>query len=99
MTREEILDFLQKHKEVLAKRYQVQKIGLFGSFAREEAHEESDIDFVIHTPIKRFRNRYELKYFLEKHLHRPVDIGYIDALHPFIRKDIEDEIIYVQTAE
>jgi predicted nucleotidyltransferase len=95
MTQKEILDFLRKHRELFASKYHIEKIGLFGSYARNEAGEESDIDLVIQTPVRNFRNRYELKYFLEENLKRPVDIGYLDTLRPFVRKRVEREVIYV----
>ena len=95
MDRDDILDFLTQYKQKLYQQFHVQKIGLFGSFAREEANNESDIDLIIQTSHKSFRNRQNLKQFLESHLHRHVDIGYRESLHPFVRKQIDKEIIYV----
>ncbi len=95
MQREDILTFLKQNKMQLQQQYHIQKIGLFGSFARNEATEESDIDLVIVSSEKSFRNRYSLKHFLEEKFQKAVDIGYLDALHPFIQKQIKDEIIYV----
>jgi len=95
MQREDILTFLKHNKRQLQQKYHIQKIGLFGSFARNEATEKSDIDLVIITSQKSFRNRYGLKHFLEEKFQKAVDIGYLDSLHPFIQKQIADEIIYV----
>ena len=44
LTRDDILQFLRDNKERFAEQYGVTKIGLFGSFARDEATEESDVD-------------------------------------------------------
>lgn len=45
MTKQIILDFLSSHKEELAQKYGVTKIGLFAcSYARDEQREDSDID-------------------------------------------------------
>ena len=95
MTREEILQFLKENKALFSTRYHIDKIGLFGSYARNEATEQSDIDFVIETTYKNFRNRHALMKFLEEKLHRPIDLGYFDSLHPFVRKEIEKEVIFV----
>ena len=94
MQKEEIMHFLRQNKQMLQRQYHIERIGLFGSFARDEAHEKSDIDLVIVSPKKSFRNRYNLKYFLEQHFKRDVDIGYLEALHPFVRKQIQNEIVY-----
>lgn len=95
MQREDILTFLKQNMTQLQQQYHIQKIGLFGSFARNEATEESDIDLVIVSAKKSFRNRYGLKHFLEEKFQKAVDIGYLDSLHPFVQKQIKDEIIYV----
>jgi predicted nucleotidyltransferase len=95
MTKAEILNFLNDKKSFLKEHYQVDTIGLFGSYARDEATDESDIDLVITTPLKSFTNRYNLKKYLENAFKKPVDIGYYDSLRTFIKREIEKEIIYV----
>ena len=47
MTKTTILEFLQSNKQKLAQDYGVTKIGLFGSYARDEAKEDSDIDIAV----------------------------------------------------
>jgi hypothetical protein len=42
-----ILDFLQQNKQKLAQDFGVTKIGLFGSYARDEARGDSDIDIAV----------------------------------------------------
>ena len=44
MTKTIILEFLKSHKSELNNRFGVTKIGLFGSYARNEATDKSDID-------------------------------------------------------
>ena len=48
----EIMDIVNKYVEVILANYKVKAIILFGSYAREEANKESDIDFVIDTKSK-----------------------------------------------
>lgn len=50
MTKEDILDFLKTHKQELQSKYNVEQIGLFGSYARDEATPTSDIDIFVKCP-------------------------------------------------
>jgi len=95
MTKDDILNFLKSKKEFLQDEFNIEKIGLFGSFARDEATKDSDIDFVIVTSKKSFSNRYRLKKYLEQELKKEVDLGYLDSLRTFIKNRIKNEIIYV----
>ncbi|MXX93906.1 MAG: nucleotidyltransferase family protein [Chloroflexi bacterium] len=47
LSREDVLELLRRHKEVLRERFGVTEISLFGSFARDEATEDSDVDVVV----------------------------------------------------
>lgn len=47
LTREQILEFLRQHKKEMHDRFGVTKIGLFGSYARGDAREDSDIDIAV----------------------------------------------------
>jgi hypothetical protein len=95
MTKVDILDFLSSHKEELAHKYGVTKIGLFGSYARDEQREDSDIDIAVEIEsTNKFRSFFNLKYFLEENLHKKIDLGIEGALKPIAKKYIEREILY-----
>ena len=47
MTKEIILNYLSEHKQEFENRYEIEKIGLFGSYARGDEREESDIDIFV----------------------------------------------------
>ena len=94
MTKKEVLSFLQEHKKFFQERFQVTKIALFGSYARDDFDEKSDIDILVDMPSS-FDNYYELKEFLEKELKRKIDLGLEDSLRTFIKNSIAKEIIYV----
>lgn len=47
LTKNDILQFLGDNKDYLSTKFHIVKIGLFGSFARDEAVENSDIDLII----------------------------------------------------
>lgn len=89
-----VLNFLRTHKDELSQRYGVEKIGLFGSYAKDEQHEGSDIDLAILSSNKDFFVREDLREFLEKSLGAPVDVGYIDSFRSYYREQIDKEIIY-----
>jgi len=96
MTRDEILAFLHEHRDDMARRFGVISMGLFGSFARNEATEESDIDIVVEIKnTNKFMNFFDLKYYLEKHLNHPVDLGIESTLKPAAKESVRRDIIYV----
>ncbi len=43
----QILSFLRENKDMFRREYHISKLGLFGSYARGDANEESDIDLLI----------------------------------------------------
>jgi predicted nucleotidyltransferase len=91
----EIISFLKSHKNEFKEKFGVEKIGLFGSYARNEANENSDIDIVIESNQKDFENREKLRIFLESYFGISVDIGYLSSLRGFIREEISKELVYV----
>ncbi len=95
MTKAIILDFLQQNKQKFADDFGVTKLGLFGSYARDEACEDSDIDIVIELVKKDFFVRDDIRKHLEGVLGKLVDIGYLDSFRGFYRDKIQKEIIYV----
>ena len=78
------------------KRYGIRRIGVFGSFVRSSQNEKSDIDVLVefYPGKKSFDNYMELKFFLEKLLHRKVDLVIKDAIKPRIRPYILNEVLY-----
>jgi len=95
-SQEDILSSLQALKQYVAQEYAVQKIGVFGSVARNEQTEESDIDLLVEfsQPVGMVMF-IRLENFLSERLGRPVDLVTPDALKPVIRKDVLAEVIYV----
>ena len=79
MNREQVLEILRTHKELLAQRFDIATVALFGSFARDQSDERSDVDvlvtFAVQPDWKRF---FGAQAYLEDLLGRPVDLV-IDA--------------------
>jgi predicted nucleotidyltransferase len=91
-----IVEILRKHEDVIKKKYHVRKIGVFGSFARGEEKEGSDIDILVELEdgYETFDNYMDLKYFLEDLFGRKVDLVTFEALRPQLKDDILQEIVY-----
>ncbi len=97
LSRQEIVAYLRNNKTLFYERSGVTRVGLFGSFLRDEQTLLSDIDMVvdIENSRKNIHNFLELKRFLEKELARKVDLGFEDSLKPVVRDKIRKQIIYV----
>lgn len=76
--------------------YGVNRIGLFGSYVRNEARHNSDIDLLvdIQKEKKTFRNFMQLSYFLEELLHNKVELVTEQSLSPYIGPHILKTVEY-----
>ena len=96
LQKETLIKQLQNYKPVLDERFGIKKIALFGSFARGEADEQSDVDLVIlEMKEKKLKYRMAAKDFLQKRIGKKIDIGYLSSMKSYIRDTIEKELIYV----
>ena len=93
-TKEEILRFLKNHKQELAERFTVRRIGLFGSYLHAEAGDESDVDILVDLAQPTFDHYMDLKFFLEDYLRRPVDLVLADSVKPRLKPIIAREVSY-----
>ena len=95
--RDEIIAYLQENKQIFHDLYGIQKIGLFGSFAREEQTDNSDLDILIEmdsTTENIFDKRMQLQELLMKRFSRKVDICHAQAIKPVFRNLIMKDTIY-----
>jgi len=96
MTREQILDFLKQHKQEMNDRFGVVRIGLFGSYARGDAREDSDIDIAVELEGDRlFRKFFALEAFLKSSFNKDIDLGIESTLKSIVRERVANEIQYV----
>jgi len=93
LNQDSILHFLREHKEDL-ERFSVRRIGLFGSFRHENVGEESDIDLLVELDQPTFDNYMDLKFYLEEHLGRTVDLVLRETLKPRLRPLVEQDVVY-----
>jgi len=64
------------------KKYNVKKIGLFGSFAKNKQHKKSDIDIIVNFDKETFDNYMDLLFLLERMFKRKIDLVIEKDLHP-----------------
>ncbi|RLA75358.1 MAG: nucleotidyltransferase [Epsilonproteobacteria bacterium] len=99
-TRRELIQKLRENKGKL-REFGVKRIGIFGSFARDEAREDSDVDVVVELEKGRgtFSNVARLIEFLENLLGREIDLLTPDSIDTirlrYVRERIKKEVIYV----
>ena len=95
MTKETILNYLKKHKQDFQEKYEIESIGLFGSYARDEAHKDSDIDIFVKMKPN-FLKLMGLKQQIEDDLRKKVDIIREHGnIKPFLLQMIYKDIQYV----
>lgn len=92
-SKEEVLATLQKHRERI-RGYGVRSLGLFGSCARGEATESSDLDFIVEFDKKSFDAYMDLKAFLEEIFQCRVDLVLANTIKPRSRSTILNEAVH-----
>ncbi|MCD5411607.1 nucleotidyltransferase domain-containing protein [Thermodesulfovibrionales bacterium] len=96
MKRNEIMQTLRGFVELNRDRYEIIRIGVFGSAARDSMNEQSDIDVVVELGKPDLFYLIGIKQELEEEFHRPVDIvRYRDRMNAFLKKRIDKEAVYV----
>ena len=95
MKKKEIIEILRQYKKEAAGRYGIVDIGVFGSVARGEAEEDSDVDVVIRIVKPDLFMLVGIKNELEERLLRPVDVvTYRENMNTFLKKRIDGEAVY-----
>lgn len=80
--------------ERIMQKYGAKNIRVFGSVAREEDKENSDIDFIVN--MDEDRSAFDLIHLIEElegFLKRKVDIVDEEAIHWYLKKKIQNEVI------
>ena len=99
LTKDKINAILRENYAALVSEYGVKRIGLFGSYAKGQANETSDVDLVVEFQRPIGLRFISLAKYLEHILGKKVDLltptGIADIKIPKIAKDIEENIIYV----
>ncbi len=96
--KEDLLNYLKSNKELFRLQFNIIKIGIFGSSARNEQTENSDIDIIIEMQNNTeniFDKRMALKEKISDYFSIPVDVCHEKAIKPVFREMILNEAVYV----
>jgi predicted nucleotidyltransferase len=96
VNRDEVLNILKTFKKNNIDKYNIVELGLFGSVARDQALETSDVDICIKTKTPDMFALVHIKEELQNLLSNSIDIVRVrDRMNPYLKKRIENEAIYV----
>eukprot|EP01022_Parablepharisma_sp_SALTPOND_P004984 TRINITY_DN121408_c0_g1_i1.p1 TRINITY_DN121408_c0_g1~~TRINITY_DN121408_c0_g1_i1.p1 ORF type:complete len:647 (-),score=12.06 TRINITY_DN121408_c0_g1_i1:130-2070(-) len=96
MKKEQILEYLKANKDEFEQKYQIDRVALFGSYAKDTNRENSDIDIAIDTKISDYFLLYDFKESLEKAFKTKVDVVRLRGkMNPLFKKHILRDAIYV----
>jgi len=96
MTQSDIIDILTDFKKLSAEKYGIILLGVFGSVARDQINDQSDVDIVLQTQTPDPYLIVHIKEDLESRLIHPVDIVRLrETMNPSLKQRIEQEAIYV----
>lgn len=96
MKRSDILRALVRFRDLKQKEFGIVRIGVFGSVARDEITDTSDVDIVVELDRPDLLILVGIKQELEESLHRSVDIvRYREKMNAYLKRRIEHETVYV----
>ena len=98
-SKKEIFIILEELKDTL-RSIGVRRIGLFGSFARDESTGASDVDIIVSfvRGCKNYDNFFHLAELLEEKFGRKVEIITEESVSPHVKKEIEKYVGYYEVA-
>ena len=96
MNKDKALQVLTQFRKDNEQRYGILSLGLFGSTAKGEATEQSDVDVVVSLKHPNLFTLSRMRIDLEERLHQPVDlVSYRERMNPFLKERIQHEGCYV----
>ena len=96
MRKSDVLALLREHKPVMAERFGVLELALFGSTIRDEARPDSDVDILVSFDRPTDPECYfGVQFYIEDLLGRPVDLVTDKALRAELRPYVEAEAVRV----
>lgn len=96
--RDGILSFLKENKKFLFSECRLVKIGIFGSFSKNESNENSDIDLIIEfepNTDNLSEKKSKIRNLVAKKFNRDVDLCREKYIKPYFRNQILQSAIYV----
>jgi predicted nucleotidyltransferase len=98
MEQKQIIQYLLSNKQYIARKYRLKRLGIFGSYARNEQTSGSDLDLLVEfedntpdlTTVKE-----QLRAEMQEIFHIPVDICREKYIKPIFREQILADVLYV----
>jgi len=95
MTKQYILNKLSKNRNYIEQNFEVEKIGLFGSYAKGKQTKDSDIDIYVEFKHKTFDNLAGLWNYLEELYNKKIDLFHKHKNNnKIIISNIQKDVIY-----
>ena len=92
----QLRNLLQTFKQQHAREYDLQALGYFGSYSRQTATQDSDVDIIFDTNTPNLLLTAMIKQDLEALLGKNVDVLRLhDAMNPGLKARIKEEAVYV----
>jgi predicted nucleotidyltransferase len=98
MNKQTTLDYLKNHKQILNEKYGINKLGLYGSYARDEATSNSDVDIFYNTSDSFSIGMLEFSSLIKKmedDLKTKVDLVSLESMNPIIKYYAKQDFTYV----
>jgi predicted nucleotidyltransferase len=98
MNKQTIINYLKNHKQILNEKYGINKLGLYGSYARDEATSSSDVDIFYDTNDKFSIGILEFSSLIQKmedDLKTKVDLVSLESMNPVIKYYAKQDFTYV----
>ena len=93
---QECISKLGAFKQAFGKQFGITELGIFGSVARQENTEDSDIDIVVEVEKPTLSLMYELKEKLKDLFNCEVDlVRFRPTLRPLFKSNILNDVVYV----
>ncbi|WP_036096438.1 nucleotidyltransferase family protein [Leptospira weilii] len=95
MTRDQVLDNIRKNLRTI-KSFGIESIGIFGSVARNENNQESDLDVLVNFREGQLTldSYMDLKFYLENLFNCKVDLVTKSSIKPYFKEKILQEVVY-----
>ena len=88
------IEILKNHKKKIEKKYNVKRIGIFGSYAKGKQTKSSDIDIIVEFTNPTFDNFMDLIFYLEDLYGKEIDLVTLKGLSPYMVPFVEEEVIW-----
>ncbi|QJD81260.1 nucleotidyltransferase family protein [Spirosoma rhododendri] len=94
--KQQVFERVQSHQSAL-KQFGAARLGLFGSFVRDEQTVDSDVDIVVEFQEgqKKIRNLLDMADYLETLMGRKTDLLTWEGMAEFVRKYVSNEVEFI----